>query len=88
MYGPKDIEALDSVMLYQNDQIYVRSEAALRIAFQLGFPWSVISIVLSVFPAFLTDSAYNWIGRNRYRWWGKTDSCRVPTPEIRSRFML
>ena len=42
---------------------------------------------LLLIPAFLRDPAYNLLARYRYRWFGRLDACRVPTPEVRARFL-
>ncbi|MFO0947475.1 MAG: DCC1-like thiol-disulfide oxidoreductase family protein [Planctomycetota bacterium] len=77
---------LDSMVLVRGDRFYKRSAAALRIAMMLRFPWPLLAIFLLV-PPFFRDIGYNWVARNRYRWFGKTDQCRIPTPELRQRFL-
>lgn len=79
-------EALDSVLLIEGDRVWQRSGAALRIAGRLRWPWPFFAIGL-IIPAFLRDLVYNFIARRRYRWFGKEDTCRLPTPELRSRFL-
>lgn len=76
----------DSVVLVQEGKVYKKSKAALRIAGKLAGGWKYLR-VLEVVPAFISDSVYNFIGRNRYRFFGKRENCRLPTPEIRSRFL-
>ncbi|NUQ50896.1 MAG: DUF393 domain-containing protein, partial [Phycisphaerae bacterium] len=76
---------LDTVVLLQGGQVHVRSGAALRILRRLGFPWSMLSILLAV-PRPVRDAIYDWIARRRYRWFGRRDSCAVP-PALRSRFL-
>jgi predicted DCC family thiol-disulfide oxidoreductase YuxK len=66
--------------------ILTRSDAALAVAHDLGWPWKLLSL-LRVIPLPLRDAAYNVIARNRHRWFGKKDVCPVPTPEQRSRFL-
>lgn len=82
----KDREALDSVILLEGDKVYERSDAALRIARRLGGLWSALYVFI-VIPRFLRDAVYKLIARNRYRWFGRTEQCRVPTPELRARFL-
>ncbi len=74
------------MILIEEGNIYTRSTAALRIARRLSFPWSLLSVFLAV-PSFLRNLAYDVVARNRYRWFGRTDTCRVPTPEQRARFL-
>lgn len=68
------------------EQIYFRSEAALRLLDHIGGCWRVVSW-LRVIPHPLRDWVYNAIARRRYRWFGKFDACRVPSPELRPRFL-
>jgi predicted DCC family thiol-disulfide oxidoreductase YuxK len=77
---------LDSFILIDDKQVYRRSDAALRIAWRLGGPWRLIYPLL-LLPRPLRDAAYNWIAENRYRWFGKQDACRLPTPELKARFI-
>jgi predicted DCC family thiol-disulfide oxidoreductase YuxK len=86
-FDTKGIVPSDSVMLFQNDQIYVQSEAALRIGTQLSQPWSILAYSAQIIPKFIRDRVYHFVGQRRYKWFGKTESCRVPTPDIRSRFI-
>ncbi|MGV8016694.1 MAG: thiol-disulfide oxidoreductase DCC family protein [Ignavibacteria bacterium] len=66
--------------------IYTRSSAALRIARRLRFPW-YLSYAFIVIPPFIRNYIYNFIARNRYRWFGKRDACRIPTAEERESFV-
>jgi predicted DCC family thiol-disulfide oxidoreductase YuxK len=83
---PEDLPDADSVALQTGDEVYFRSEAVLRILTGLGFPYS-LAAALRIFPRGLRDLVYNWVARNRYRWFGRRDTCRIPTPEERSRFV-
>lgn len=76
----------DTIVLLEDGKAYTHSTAALRIAAHLGAPWRW-ALVFYVIPRALRDVVYRWIARNRYRWFGKTESCRVPTPELRARFI-
>ncbi len=76
----------DSVVLIEGGRGYTRSTAALRILRHLRAPYRWLS-VLVVVPRAVRDAVYRWIGRNRYRWFGKAEACRVPTPELRARFL-
>ncbi|GIV38970.1 MAG: hypothetical protein KatS3mg033_0770 [Thermonema sp.] len=78
---------LDSLVLLSNDKIYSHSTAALRIGEGLGGRWKALGI-LRLIPAPLRDVVYKLIARNRYRWFGKKDSCMIPSPEVRKRFLL
>jgi len=76
----------DSVVLVEDGRVYVRSTAALRIARRLGFPW-VLARGLMIVPRFLRDGAYDVVARHRLSWCGRRDSCMVPGPGIRGRFL-
>lgn len=76
----------DTMIVVENGKYYRKSTAALRIARHLGWPWSLGAIGLMI-PAFLRDLGYSLIARNRYKWFGQQDQCRIPTPDIRSRFL-
>ena len=79
-------EYLDSIILVENDQVYRESDAALRIARRLTGGWPLIYYFRWI-PRGIRDGIYRWIARNRYSWFGKSDTCRIPTPELKSRFL-
>lgn len=76
----------DSVALIENKRLHTRSTAVLRIARRLRFPWWLI-YGLMVVPRPLRDLVYDWIARHRYGWFGKQDSCMIPTPKLQGRFL-
>ncbi len=77
---------LDSVVYLRQGKAYSRSSAALYIAKDLGGVWSMLSIFLLV-PRPLRDLVYDVIAKYRYRWFGKHDSCMLPTAELEGRFL-
>jgi predicted DCC family thiol-disulfide oxidoreductase YuxK len=77
---------LESVVLVENGEIYRKSTAALRIARRLDGLWPLLAVFL-VLPRFLRDAVYDWIGRRRYRMFGKRDACWVPSAELAERFL-
>jgi len=79
-------EEVDTVFLYDEGKLYMRSEAVLRIARYLGGGWPLLYGFMIV-PRFIRDGVYKWIARNRYKWFGKQESCRLPTPAERARFL-
>jgi predicted DCC family thiol-disulfide oxidoreductase YuxK len=81
-----DRRAVDSVILVEDGRWYKESDAALRIARGLGGLWKALGI-LRLIPRPLRDGLYRLIARNRYRWFGKTEACWLPTPELRGRFL-
>lgn len=78
---------LSSVILIENGKAYVKSTAALRIARRLNGGWPLFFYAFIILPPFCRDWVYNIIARNRYKWWGKKESCMVPTPEVRKKFL-
>ena len=66
--------------------IFARSQAALFVAGQLGWPWKA-AVIARILPTALLDRAYNAIARNRYRVFGRFDQCLAPRPEFRGRFI-
>ena len=81
-----DDDAPPTLLLVEDGRIYARSTAALRIARRLNGLWPVFGAFLAV-PRFLRDPAYDFVANRRYRWFGKTDACRLPTPEEAGRFL-
>jgi predicted DCC family thiol-disulfide oxidoreductase YuxK len=76
----------DSVVLLDHGRRYERSDAALHIALGLRAPWPLAFAAILI-PRAARDAAYRWIARNRYRWFGRSDTCPLPTPELRERFL-
>ena len=76
----------DSIVLLYKGRYFVKSGAALRIFYLLGGGWK-LAYGLLIIPPFIRDSIYGWIARNRYKWFGKKDTCMIPTPELLNRFM-
>ena len=79
-------QGLDTIVLVESGKVYDRSTAALRIARRLQGPWPLLYAGI-VIPKFLRDAIYRFIARNRYRWFGQTEQCRVPTVELQARFL-
>ena len=76
----------DTMVLVEGECYSIRSTAALRIAGHLDGWWWLSAAGLFI-PTFLRDFAYSILARNRYRWFGRLDACRVPAPETRARFL-
>ena len=77
---------LSSVIFIDNGKAYTQSSAALRICKHLDSGWKLF-YGLIVIPKFIRDAIYNIIARNRYKWFGKKDTCMIPTPWIKDRFL-
>jgi len=76
----------DSVLLEIDGMLYAKSSAAIKLLQMLGGVYK-LSVIAWVVPRFIRDAAYDFIARNRYKWYGKRDSCMVPTAELQSRFL-
>src|SRR5690606_5796588 len=76
----------DSFILLENDKVYTRSTAALRVLRELGGLWKLFYVFIIV-PPFIRDGVYNFIARKRYKWFGKREECMIPTPELKERFL-
>lgn len=93
-YGQKILQqyqlptnVFNSFILLENDKIFTRSTAALRVAKRLRGLWPLL-YAFSIIPPFIRNAVYDWIAKNRYNWFGKQETCWLPTPELRDRFLL
>jgi predicted DCC family thiol-disulfide oxidoreductase YuxK len=66
----------DSVILIKSETVYFKSEAAIEIAEMLPFPWKITGF-LRIIPHKFRDKIYDIIAKNRYRWFGKREMCRI-----------
>lgn len=76
----------DSVVFLKGDNFFVKSEAVLELFLQLGTPWRFLYVFKAI-PRSWRDRLYDVIAKNRYRWFGKQDSCMVPSKDIENRFL-
>jgi len=76
----------DSFVLIEGGRVYVRSEAAARTARYLRAPWRWASVARQL-PRAVRDPLYAFVAQRRYRWFGKRESCLMPTAELRARFL-
>ncbi|TCD04374.1 DUF393 domain-containing protein [Pedobacter frigidisoli] len=84
-YFDVDLNKINSIILVQDDKLYTKSSAALRIAKRLN---GILPLLYGfiIVPKFIRDWVYDIIAKNRYKWWGKQESCWVPTPELKQKF--
>jgi predicted DCC family thiol-disulfide oxidoreductase YuxK len=75
-----------SFVFIEAGKAYTASTAGLRLYRHLPWYWRWTQIFWIV-PRPLRDAVYNWIARNRYRWFGKKNACMIPTPDMRERFL-
>ena len=78
--------SFDSIVFFQSGKFYTKSEAALEIVRKMNLPWPIL-YGLKIFPRIIRDFVYDSVARKRYRWFGKSDQCLIPTPEISERFV-
>ncbi len=83
---PEAPAGINTVVLIENGQLYTKSDAALRAAKRLPGPWPLLYGFI-LLPRSLRNLVYDWIARNRYRWFGKEDQCMLPRPEWKERFL-
>ena len=76
----------DSMVLVEDGRVYTRSTAALRVARRLRAPWPLAFAFLAV-PRIVRDAVYDVIAARRYRWFGRRDTCLLPTPDLQRRFL-
>lgn len=78
--------AIDSLVLIENGQAFVKSTAALKIARSLDGGWKY-SFLLIIIPRPVRNFSYDYFAKHRYRWFGRAESCMLPTEELKSRFL-
>ena len=77
---------IDTIVYKKEDKIYVKSTAALHIMSDMGGLFKLSKLAF-IFPLFIRDAVYDWIARNRYRWFGKHPTCRIPTEKERQKII-
>jgi len=85
-YGGTADGLMNTMFLLEQGTLYSRSTAALRITKRLKFPWPLLYAFIIV-PRGLRDAVYRWVANNRYRWFGQSDACMLPTKAIKERFI-
>lgn len=85
-YFDLDFDAINSLALYHKHNVFVKSTAVLKLIPFFKWYWQVFRI-LWIIPIPIRDFLYDWIAQHRYTWFGKTDSCIIPHPDDKSRFI-
>ena len=80
------LNELNSFVLLEDDKFYTRSTAALRMLKRLGGRWKLFYVFI-IIPPFIRNAIYDWVARNRYKWYGKREECMVPSPDLKERFL-
>jgi predicted DCC family thiol-disulfide oxidoreductase YuxK len=81
-----DPNQLESVVVIVNGRVYQKSKAVIQIFRRLSFPWKIL-VAGDLLPQSITDCIYDFVGKNRYKWFGRKDKCMLPTPDLLSRFL-
>lgn len=81
------VRGLDTVVFLDGDRCQTRSSAIVRIFWRLGGAWSFLGTLLWLIPKPIRDVGYKIVARSRYRLFGQKETCRLPTPEERARFL-
>lgn len=82
-----DTSKTDSIILYEpGHAYYYKAEAAIRIAKELGGIYSFMGM-FSVLPNWFSNKVYDYVARNRYKWYGKKEECMIPTTEMKAKFL-
>jgi len=76
----------NSFLFLENGRLHMKSGAALRLSRYLDGVWPLFYILI-IIPPFLRNAVYGFIAKNRYRWFGKQESCWLPTPDLKQRFL-
>jgi predicted DCC family thiol-disulfide oxidoreductase YuxK len=84
--GINPAQEFNTIIFDKNGKLFYKSGAGLRILYAAGGIWKLL-IVLLIFPPFLRNFVYDIIANNRYKWFGKKESCRMPTKEERVKFL-
>jgi predicted DCC family thiol-disulfide oxidoreductase YuxK len=75
-----DLNQIDTIIFLTNDKTFYKSDAVLEILMSIGGIWKIV-LVFKIIPKFLRDYIYDFIASSRYKWFGKKESCRIPTTE-------
>ena len=78
---------MKSFVFIENGIAHTQSTAALKVCKYLGWAWPLCYVFILV-PKFVRDGLYSWIAKNRYKWFGQKNACMIPTPEVKSRFLI
>ena len=84
---PIEFQLMDSVILYESEKVFFyKSQAVFEIVKRIGGIYYCL-LIFKLLPNAITNSVYDFIAKNRYRWWGKKESCLVPSKDLQSKFL-
>ena len=78
--------SIDTVIFIDQGKVYTYAQAGIRICKYLNWPAKML-YAFKIVPKFISQPVYKWIARNRYKWFGKKESCMIPTKDVRQRFL-
>lgn len=81
-----NVLSCDSIVFYHDNKFYIKSHAVLKLLWKLGFPYS-LALVFTLVPRFIRDAVYDWVAKNRYKWYGRRAECMIPDPAFKDRFL-
>lgn len=81
-----DPQKIDSIVLIENGNVYIKSSAALRIARKMSGLWPLLYVCM-VIPRFIRNGVYDFIAKNRYKWFGRKEQCMIPTQGLKEKFL-
>jgi predicted DCC family thiol-disulfide oxidoreductase YuxK len=76
----------DTVVFIENGKAYTYARAAIRVCKYLDWPAKALYAFI-IIPSFISQPVYKWIAKNRYRWFGKKETCMIPKAEVKGRFL-
>jgi predicted DCC family thiol-disulfide oxidoreductase YuxK len=79
-------EGTDSIICIAKEKAYLHSDAALEIAYALGGIWKITQLA-KLLPVFFRDNCYKWVAKHRYQFFGRTEHCLLPSPELSKKFL-
>ena len=81
-----ELESLDSILLYDGENLYKKSSAVLKLSKLLG-GWHRLLVLGHLLPIFIRNGLYDLVAKNRYQWFGKQNQCMQPSADLKSRFL-
>lgn len=85
-YGLSEMP-VSTMVLIEGGRVSLKSSAVMRVARQLGSAWRLVAFLLWLTPRPVRDALYTFFVKHRYRWFGQSEQCLVPTPAVRERFL-
>lgn len=82
-----NLKEIDSIILQVDSKFFIKSDAVIKIIKELRWYWRIF-LIAKIFPLKLRDKLYDFIADHRYKWFGKKDSCMIPTNDVKSRFIV